>query len=393
MNGLSGARKCIGAIAVVMLLVATSQASGAVGARGLKGIHFGPSSARSAALPPSGLSLPFAANDTATYLAGPHQNRVHQCTSSAPCNSLDITPTSGVVTAAGPGVVHILSYCTPGLIVIDHLNGYFTGYYHMNPHDIRVSNGQSVVTGTPLGTLAQNSTDALPCGGTWSSPHVHFFVKYAPGLTVSQLGDIFKNSTYDVDLHGFTIGGWTIASSGGINSCMTYSNPATTVCPGGVLKFNANNGVHTGNLLSNASFEGGAGAWHLGIPGENFADYHNAAYAKDGSWFMEMNNGSVPISSGPTVYQDVSASPSVGQSYTLTLWVRAQTGSYYGVLVLWGLGGTNESAQTPFTAVSSGWRQVQVTLDVKNPGHTQLRAQIYMDTPGQNLDVDGAVLE
>src|SRR5438309_2838209 len=68
------------------------------------------------------LGLPFAPGTTQVLAAGPHQNNVHQCTSSPACNSLDFGPASGTnfhVTAAAPGVVQGgLGSCAPGLVFI-----------------------------------------------------------------------------------------------------------------------------------------------------------------------------------------------------------------------------------------------------------------------------------
>jgi len=61
------------------------------------------------------------------------------------------------------------------------------------------------------------------------------------------------------------------------------------------------------------------------------------------------------------------------------------------VLALWGLGGTQESASTSFTAGST-WTQVAVPLDITNAGHTTLRAQLYESTTGQTYYFDGGAL-
>jgi hypothetical protein len=146
-----------------------------------------------------------------------------------------------------------------------------------------------------------------------------------------------------------------------------------------------------GNLLSSASFENGhADGWAIRLAGTNRAVYSNPSRAHDGSGFMEMNNGSVPISNTPSIYQDVPVAPAPGHSYSCSLWVRSPTGApFHGNLTLWGLGGTNESGTTGFTA-GSHWRLVTAPLNPLNSGHTQMRCEIYMGTAGVNLDVDGA---
>jgi hypothetical protein len=59
-----------------------------------------------------------------------------------------------------------------------------------------------------------------------------------------------------------------------------------------------------------------------------------------------------------------------------------------GAVNLWALGGAQEAGSTPFT-VGQAWTLVTAPLDVQNPAHTSLRAEIYMTTTGANFDADG----
>jgi hypothetical protein len=187
--------------------------------------------------PPIG--LPYAQGTKAVLLAGPHQNNVHGCDSSAPCNALDFGPiapaTNFHVTAAGPGVVQGgLGRCTPGLVFIrmttgGSFNGWWTGYYHLT--NIQVTAGHAVSAGTWIGDLAQTEDAGLPCNGSWDSPHVHFFAKYAPPTcNRSCIGDAFIQTAYDVDLGGVVLGGWQIASTS-ITACMKYLATSERKCP------------------------------------------------------------------------------------------------------------------------------------------------------------------
>ncbi len=187
--------------------------------------------------PPIG--LPYAQGTKAVLLAGPHQNNVHGCDSSAPCNALDFGPiapaTNFHVTAAGPGVVQGgLGRCTPGLVFIrmttgGSFNGWWTGYYHLT--NIQVTAGHTVAAGTWIGDLAQTEGAGLPCGGSWDSAHVHFFAKYAsPACDRSCIGDAFIQTAYDVDLGGVVLGGWRIASTS-ITACMKYLATSERKCP------------------------------------------------------------------------------------------------------------------------------------------------------------------
>jgi hypothetical protein len=147
--------------------------------------------------------------------------------------------------------------------------------------------------------------------------------------------------------------------------------------------------------LQNASFESSAAGW---LPKNlasavNLLQYnpgnYGANYAHDGAGFLEMNT-STP---GGSVAQDVPVPPLPGQSYSFSVWLRAAPGvnSVSGTVALWGLGGTPESGLTNFT-VGPAWMLVTAPLDVQSAGHTSLRAEIYMQTTGANLDADGATL-
>jgi hypothetical protein len=140
--------------------------------------------------------------------------------------------------------------------------------------------------------------------------------------------------------------------------------------------------------LTNASFENSAGGWSkINLSGNvNYVAYKNAARAHDGAGFLEMNSSVLDGS----VYQDVAVSTNPGESYTFSVWMRSPTGTpISGRLALYGMGGTLEGAGTDFT-VGPEWTLVSAPLDVGQSGHTQLRAQIYMRTPGANYNLDGA---
>jgi hypothetical protein len=91
-----------------------------------------------------------------------------------------------------------------------------------------------------------------------------------------------------------------------------------------------------------------------------------------------------------TIYYD--ALP--GESYTAKIWVRAATGGEEvpGKLYLYAAGGPLEQASTAFTANSTAWQQVTVTLPVSKTGHTELRFVVQVDSTRQYLRVDDADL-
>jgi RHS repeat-associated protein len=144
------------------------------------------------------------------------------------------------------------------------------------------------------------------------------------------------------------------------------------------------------NLISNSSFEGSSTGWGaIAPPGggiTNKAAYNNAARAKDGTWFMQANTSAA----GGSVYTDIAVAPTSGVPHTFTMWVRSSTGTpVSGQLVLWGLWNTPQNAGKAFTATSE-WLPVSVTFTGNVAANTSMRAQVYINTPGVNLDFDFA---
>ena len=146
------------------------------------------------------------------------------------------------------------------------------------------------------------------------------------------------------------------------------------------------------NLLSNASW--GMGQWvpwqtlPVGGGTMNWTAYNNSSVAEQGSWY----GASSTSTAGGSIYQDVAASTSPGQSYTFSIWIRSATSTpVSGTVALWGIGGTHESGSTSFT-VGPTWTQISAPLDVTQTGHTTLRAQVYESTTGTTYDFDGAAI-
>lgn len=159
----------------------------------------------------SGIGLPWAVGEKATLLAGPHHNSTHDCAGAPACNAIDFVPRSGIVRAAAAGIVHF-PYCGRNhrLVVIDHQNGWITGYYHLPDPRSFVHEGEHVKAGAELGHVGND----LSCGGTprRGHPHVHFFVKHVPG-GYRNMGDPFRTTKYDVDLRGAVLGGWRVSGT------------------------------------------------------------------------------------------------------------------------------------------------------------------------------------
>jgi hypothetical protein len=139
------------------------------------------------------------------------------------------------------------------------------------------------------------------------------------------------------------------------------------------------------NLLFHAAFAGPSSsgwAWLSAGSGDVGSD---TAYASSdvpgGNAFLEFNT-SLP---GGSVYQDVSTSVSAGQSFVFSTWVRSATSTPVSVcVVLWGLG--NQTNGQSCRTVRHAWQLVSAPYDAPGAANA-LRAQVYANTPGVNIDL------
>jgi hypothetical protein len=128
------------------------------------------------------LSLPWAAGQT-WYFSGPHPDIGSNVWSALDFYKAD---ESGPARAARGGIAY--RPCT-NMVLIDHGDGWATGYYHLV--NIAVRNGQAVSRGQVVGTTSQQ----VGCGGFATGPHVHFWTE--------------RNGSV-VAIAGQEIGGWTV---------------------------------------------------------------------------------------------------------------------------------------------------------------------------------------
>ncbi len=143
--------------------------------------------------------------------------------------------------------------------------------------------------------------------------------------------------------------------------------------------------------LQNASFEGGlSSGWHfLAARGGSITAYAGRAAAlPEGSNLLQVRSSR----KGGSIYQDVPAALSPGQSYTFSIWARAASREAEHVcLVLWGVGRNSQSGQT-CAVIGPAWTLVSAPYDVTAPGLGALRAQVFVDTAKALLDLTGASL-
>jgi hypothetical protein len=141
----------------------------------------------------------------------------------------------------------------------------------------------------------------------------------------------------------------------------------------------------------NAGFESGTSPWAPGAEGAiKFSSYTSASYAHSGTGYLRVE----AEKPGRRVKQTIKAATAVGETYTNGIWLRAaHTGeTVSGSLSLWAAGGGSlESTATKFT-VGNDWTFVTNDLLIKDPGHTELRFVVQVDTVGAYLRLDDVEL-
>lgn len=144
-------------------------------------------------------------------------------------------------------------------------------------------------------------------------------------------------------------------------------------------------------LTANPSFERNADGWNAGLtPGVVSAQLATPEVpAPDG---QVVGVTSASFESG-SIATDVKRRTAVGETYTATLWLRAATAgdTWEGTLALWALGGATELAALP-VSISDTWTQVSISLPIAQQSHDTLRIELYTNSPGEVLYLDGVML-
>jgi len=249
-------------------------------------------------------------------------------------------------------------------VVIDHDGGFTSTYAHLN--SLAVSQGVVVSQGQLVGGA----------GGSGGYP-VHLHMHIMLGLSAH------KPEPMSTLVNGFGQYG--------------YSKDDGTCDYDGDSPYWASLVPWVRNLPSNPSFEtGSTSPWQTyePAPTTEFQLYNNGT-AKSGSWFMQFNT----VAQNGSVYQDITTEvPSTGDSYVFSIWARTPSAAICVDVktALWAIGGTPESGSNTFNSFcGTTWRLLTTSLDVANPGHTALRAQVYIINlngidNNENLDLDAA---
>ncbi|WP_309711722.1 CAP domain-containing protein, partial [Pseudolysinimonas sp.] len=134
--------------------------------------------------------------------------------------------------------------------------------------------------------------------------------------------------------------------------------------------------------LSSPSFESGLGSWSA--PSGTVSGPNSSARGGVRSLL-------VPGASGRTIVQTVATTVAAGSTHAFTVWLRAD-GTATGTVRLRTVGGTGtEVGSVNFTASSSGWLKVSVTLTAKS-AHTGFRLEVVTSGSGRTYRVDSASL-
>jgi surface antigen len=246
--------------------------------------------------------------------------------------------------------------------------GGFIYFDNLSPPVVQTSSVPPTMVGDPYSAQLGATGGVAPY--TWSVTGGSL----PSGLTLTSGGVVtgvpFSNGSYAF-----------VATVRGANGASSSGSVSIAVNPGG-------------NLLQHASFEGQDATGWSTLPASSsdvvsMAAYHQAAGLPAGSDYLEFNT----TQAGGSVYQDVPAALSPGQSYTFSAWVRAHSATAKAkiCLTLWGVWGTPQDGQT-CTTVTSAWTRISAPYDVTATGNGTLRAQVYLYTTGVNVDLNATQL-
>lgn len=144
------------------------------------------------------------------------------------------------------------------------------------------------------------------------------------------------------------------------------------------------------NRVASSSFEGGSFAgWTTGNGAitQTVSAGTASSPAADGSYYSTVTAQAASSSVAQTQLRETTP----GEEYRATIWVKAPTGTTSGTLAIWALGGQLELATLPFTADGT-WRQITVSLPIRAENHNSLKFEVYLNTAGSSLLIDGARL-
>ena len=143
------------------------------------------------------------------------------------------------------------------------------------------------------------------------------------------------------------------------------------------------------NIVANGGFEtGDASGWKFGMvnravyPASVYPGAHSGNYWLDTSLCPQQNCPS-EFGNSATIAYDVNENTVVGQRYTATIYYRSPQGGTIE-FVVWALGGEQELFSYGNITGDSSWKKLELTFEIKKPGHNVLRLQVYMKDSSGN---------
>ena len=140
---------------------------------------------------------------------------------------------------------------------------------------------------------------------------------------------------------------------------------------------------HAGDIKC-PNFENCVTGWGFGGSIDR-ANYAGSA-AEDGSGFLSVT----PHDSSASLYQDITRNTLVGDSFQVSIWVRAASSgaTTKGRFVLWGLGGSGNEPVVDSFSVGSTWTELKLNFTQQMASHPAVRIQVYFDSPNVETYLD-----
>lgn len=272
-------------------------------------------------------------------------------------------------------------------VVLDHGGGFYSVYAHFR-------DGSTWGPGIVPGAHVSQGQVLGYAGGTGRDPPypVHLHMHIQQGL-----------SAYKPEpMSGVTNFGWygySVESGLGCGSNAHDPSPYWASSPTGYRILTLNTGFDEANPLCQQSYC----AWHWLNPpnppgGTTTATVLTSPSPGTPPNFVRLRS----TQPGGSIYQDVvtscppgqcSVNPSPGDSYVFTIWARSAVPGVCvnATVVLWSMPYGVEHGAAPFQVCSMTWKIFAAPLDATQP-RTYLRAQVYVDDAGIDVDIDATQL-
>jgi hypothetical protein len=129
-----------------------------------------------------------------------------------------------------------------------------------------------------------------------------------------------------------------------------------------------------------------ATGWQQPNTGCTIAVIQDPAQAHQGDHYLSVTKAS---STCLSIFQDVAEQPQVGDTATMSLWVRGRgTPPIRGHLRLWAISGSPEENTLSVTLPPDRWVCLETTLTIRTTWHDHWRGEFYFETLNATYDLD-----